>query len=234
MPIQGPREASVTGRLDTIVGTTYRAWRVLFGAALALVLASEGIAQTLPTPPAEGEPVFRVQVWGDISAEFRKRVQSYFDLRRELQQGLPPLRITKNVSEIRSVRRALARRIQAARAGAQEGDIFSPVISAEFKEALALEMDAKTWAVIMDDNPGEFSHDINGIYPDGKPYSTVPGTILAVLPTLPDDIEYRFLGRHLILLDIRADVILDRIPYAIRFSDCDRDVPPHEERWRRD
>jgi hypothetical protein len=143
---------------------------------------------------------------------------------------LPPLRVTDDVAEIRRARRALARTIQAARQGAHEGDIFSPAISREFKQVLALEMNADTWAVIMDDNPGEFRNEINGIYPDGKPYSTVPGTILAVLPALPPDVEYRFLGRHLILLDVRADVILDRIPYAIRCIDCDPASPLHKER----
>ena len=44
----------------------------------------------------------------------------------------------------------------------------------------------------------------------------VPVNILARLPRLPDDIEYRFLGRDMILLDTRASVILDRIPYAIQ------------------
>ena len=62
----------------------------------------------------------------------------------------------------------------------------------------------------------------------------MPGTILAALPALPDDVEYRFLGRHLILLDIRANVILDRIPYAIRCVDCDHHVPRHRERLPRD
>jgi hypothetical protein len=200
--------------------------RVFLGAALAVVLTSASIAQTLPTPQADPQPVFRVQVWGYIVADFSTRVQNYFDLRNRLEQDLPPLRVTEDVSEIRRVRRALARKIQAARRGAHEGDIFSPAISSEFKDVLALEVNAETWAVIMDDNPGEFSHDINGIYPDGKPYSTVPGAILAVLPALPDDVEYRFLGRHLILLDVRADVILDRIPYAIRFADGDHDGPP--------
>ena len=57
---------------------------------------------------------------------------------------------------------------------------------------------------------------INGTYPEDKPLSTVPPNILAVLPRLPDDIQYRFLGRHLILLDTRANVILDRIPFAIQ------------------
>ena len=200
--------------------------RVFLGAALAVVLASASIAQTLPTPQADPQPTFRLQVWGYIVADFSERVQNYFDLRSKLEEGLPPLRVTDDVAEIRRARRARAKAIQAARHGAHEGDIFSPAISAEFKEVLALEMNAKTWAVIMDDNPGEFSHKINGIYPDGKPFSTVPGPILAALPALPDGIEYRFLGRHLVLLDVRAGVILDRIPYAIRCVDCDDDDRP--------
>ena len=205
--------------------------RVFLGAALAVVLASTSIAQTLPTPQAAPQPTFRLQVWGYIVADFSERVQNYFDLRSKLEEGLPPLRVTDDVAEIRRARRARAKAIQAARHGAHEGDIFSPAISAEFKEVLALEMNAKTWAVIMDDNPGEFSHKINGIYPDGKPFSTVPGTILAALPALPDGIEYRFLGRHLVLLDVRAGVILDRIPYAIRCVDCDEDdLPLHGEK----
>ena len=205
-------------------------WRVFLGTALAVLFASAGIAQTLPPPQADRQPTFRVQVWGYIAADFTTRVQSYFDLRSRLEEGLPPLRATADVSEIRRVRRALAWRIQAARDDAHEGDIFSPAISAEFKEVLALEMNARTWAAIMDDNPGEFSHEINGIYPDGKPYSTMPEAILAALPALPDDVEYRFLGRHLILLDVRAGVILDRISYAIRCADCAQADPPDGEK----
>jgi hypothetical protein len=98
--------------------------------------------------------------------------------------------------------------------------MFTPTISVEFRKALILEMDANTWAAIMDDNPGEFSNEINGTYPEGNPLSTVPPNILAVLPRLPDDIQYRFLGRHLILLDTRANVILDRIPFAIHLRGC--------------
>jgi hypothetical protein len=67
---------------------------------------------------------------------------------------------------------------------------------------------------------------------DGTPFSTVPGTILAALPTLPDGVEYRFLGRHLILFDVRAGVILDRIPYAIQCVDCDEDLPLHKRHPR--
>jgi hypothetical protein len=209
-------------------------YRVFLGAALAAALASASFAQ-IPSPSqTDPLPTFRVQVWGDIVTDFSTRVQNYFDLRSRLEEELPPLRVTDDVAETRRARRARAKAVQAARQDAHEGDIFSPPISAEFKHVLALQMNADTWAVIMDDNPGEFRHEINGIYPDGKPFSTVPGTILAALPALPDAIEYRFLGRHLILFDVRARVILDRIPFAIRCMDCDEESSRHSEKGHRD
>jgi hypothetical protein len=76
------------------------------------------------------------------------------------------------------------------------------------------------WAVIMDDNPGAFRQDIDGTYPEGKALSTMPGLVLAQLPGLPDDIQFRFIGRHLILYDVRANTIIDRMPDAIRCA-CD-------------
>ena len=156
----------------------------------------------------------RVQVWGYIVADFSTRVWDYFELRSELEKGLPPLTVTDDPAEIRRAIRALAKRIRVARAGAKQGDIFTPTISVEFRKALILEMNANTWAAIMDDNPGEFSNQINGTYPEGKPLSTVPPNILAALPRLPDDIQYRFLGRHLILLDTRAN--RDPRPHPLR------------------
>jgi hypothetical protein len=44
----------------------------------------------------------------------------------------------------------------------------------------------------------------------------VPADILATLPTLPAPLEYRIIGRHLLLLDSASDVIVDYIPNAIR------------------
>jgi hypothetical protein len=189
--------------------------------ALIVSVASVSYAQPAPTNQTTDSPDFRVQVWGYIVADFSARVWDYSELRSELEKGLPPLTVTDDPAEIRRAVRALAKRIRVARAGAKEGDMFTPTISVEFRKALILEMNPNTWAAIMDDNPGEFSNQINGTYPDEKPLSTVPPNILAALPSLPDDVQYRFLGRHLILLDTRANVILDRIPYAIQCRDCD-------------
>ena len=190
--------------------------------AFVVLFASAGTPQTPTTNQDHGTPDFRVQVCGYIVADFSARVWSYSELRSKLEQGLPPLTVTDDPAEIRSAVHALAQRIRVAREGAQEGEIFTPTISVEFRKVLLSEMNVNTWAAIMDDNPGEFSNQINGTYPEERPLSTVPPNVLAVLPRLPDDVQYRFVGRHLILLDTRASVILDRIPDAITCADCER------------
>lgn len=192
--------------------------------AIALMVLATSVAypQAPQTHRDRDTPDFRVQVWGDSVTDFSTRVWSYVELRSKLEKGLSALTVTDDPAEIRRAVRALAERIRVSRTEAKQGDIFTPSISVEFRKALLLEMNVNTWAAIMDDNPGKFSAQINGTYPEGKPLSTVPPNILAVLPRLPDDIEYRFSGRHLILLDTRASVILDRIPYAIQCADSDK------------
>jgi hypothetical protein len=194
--------------------------RTSFAVALIVLVASAGYPQ-VPTT-SQNLPDFRVQIWGDLAADFSARVLAYVDLRKELEKGLPALTSTDDPAEIRRAVRALAKRIRVARATAREGDIFTPSISVEFTVALLFEVDARTCSAIVEDNPGELSHHINGAYPEGQPLSTVPPNVLAVLPRLPDDIQYRFLGQHLILLDTRASVILDRIRYAIPCPACSK------------
>jgi len=191
--------------------------------AFLLLFSSVGAPQTPKTNEDRGTPDFRVKVWGYIEADFSTRVWNYSELRSKLEKGLPPLTVTDDPAEITTAVHVLAERIRAARAGAQEGEIFTPTISVEFRKVLLVEMNASTWASIMDDNPGEFSSQINGTYPEERPLSTVPPNILAVLPRLPDDVQYRFVGRHLVLLDTRAGVILDRIPYAIKCANIEAD-----------
>jgi hypothetical protein len=193
----------------------------LFAAALIVSFAVAGSSQTPATNQDSVTPDFKVQVWGYIGADFKTRIGDYYGLRTKLEKGLPALQVTEDPAEIRRAERALARRIRRARAEAKQGDIFTLAISAEFRNVLRLEMRPNTWAAIMDDNPGAFSRRINGNYPKSTPLSTVPPNILAVLPTLPDDIQYRFVGRDLVLHDTRANIIPDRIPYAIECPECE-------------
>ncbi len=184
-------------------------WHVALLANLAVPLAATRQA------PVQA-PDFKVEIWGDALTDFSARLSAYAALRETLQQGLPPLAVTAKPEEILIAEEALAARIRQARAGAKRGDIFSSKIRSAFRRALAGVMTPGMCEAIRDDNPGEFSYAVNGTYPKRQPHSTVPPTILGVLPRLPDDVMYRFLDRDLILHDTRANVILDRIDDATK------------------
>jgi hypothetical protein len=67
----------------------------------------------------------------------------------------------------------------------------------------------------MDENPGPIKLQISGRYPDSVPLATMPPQVLAELPKVPQELEYRFIGERLILLDVPAHLIIDYIEEAL-------------------
>lgn len=183
------------------------------------LMASTAIAQTpanqTPAAPTQA-PDFKVEVWGTALVEFSARMDAYAKLRESLSVGIPRLAVTDDPAEILKAETALAVRIRRARAKAKRGDIFSSRIRTAVRRTLAIAVDAGICEAIRDENPGEFGYPINATYPKQRTLSTVPPSILAALPKLPDDVMYRFLNRDLILHDTRANIILDRVDDAIR------------------
>jgi hypothetical protein len=152
--------------------------------------------------------------------DFRKRIDAYIALRNDAVKGVGPLKPTENPAEIAAGQRTLAERIIAARSDAKPGDIFTPEISRRFRELLAPHLkgeggrDAR--AIVKDDAPPAVPFKVNAPYPEGKPFPTVPATLLVNLPPLPKQIEYRIIDKHLILRDTEANVIVDFMLNAIR------------------
>lgn len=191
---------------------------------LALCCASQLAAAQIPANPDPSQPDFSLVVEATFDREtvavFNKRVQDYVALRRRLEQGLPPLRITTNADEIEAFEHHLAHRIRDARSS-RRGQLFVPAMAAQLKQMLELRVDAATIAAIMDDGPAEFDVDINDTYSKRRPLATMPPNILLRLPDLPRDMEYRFVGRHLVIRDVRANIIIDEIPHVLRCEgDC--------------
>ncbi len=53
---------------------------------------------------------------------------------------------------------------------------------------------------------------VNTIYPTTLPLATFPANLLEKLPKLPPELEYRIVGRDLILRDTTGNVIVDVMP----------------------
>jgi hypothetical protein len=189
---------------------------------VCLVLPLAAMAQ-IPANPDPAQPDFKVVVQGTFDpetlAEFNRRVQDYAALRSRLEIGLPPLVVTTNADDIERFEHRLAERIRDAR-GSRRGQLFAPAMEGQVKRMMVVQADPATVAAIMDDNPGEFDVDINETYSKKHALSTMPPKLLLLLPDLVPDLQYRFVGRHLILYDGRANIIVDEIPFAIRCRDC--------------
>lgn len=156
-----------------------------------------------------------------VLADFKARIDKYVAIHKDAAKGDAKPKETENPAEIVARQEALAGRIRAARATAKQGDIFTAEIRTKFRRLLAPELkgedgrDAK--AVMKEDapSPASIPFKVNAKYPEGAPLPSVPSNLLLTLPTLPDPLEYRIIGKHLVLLDTGAGIIVDYIPNAI-------------------
>lgn len=117
---------------------------------------------------------------------------------------------------------ALAVSIQHSRSGAKRGQLLLPQVQPLFRRLIAEQLRGpdtlSARKALAEDNPGEDSVPIdvrvNGTYPPGASRSTIPTSLLSVLPVLPECLHYRFVGRSLLIVDSTAQVILDYLPDA--------------------
>jgi hypothetical protein len=168
-------------------------------------------------PPA-AKPASVVNADAKVLADFKAKIDEYVALRKKADDSAPPMKKTDDPKQIKEAQQGLVERIGAARSGAKQGDILSPEVAVIFKRLLRPEVREKgTKEVMKDDkiNTAAVSFKINQPYPDKQPRVTVPVNVLATLPKLPKDIDYRFVDKHLLLVDTRANTIIDYIPNAI-------------------
>lgn len=157
-----------------------------------------------------------------VLQDFNKRIQAYMELHNRLEKKAPPLKTTEDPAKIKASQHGLAAAIKAERAGAKQGEIFTPEIAALLRRLMYPEVQgeqgAQTKKALKEDAPApkEVPVKVNAIYPDAAPLPSVPPNLLASLPKLPEDLEYRVIGRDLILRDVHANLIVDFLPKAIQ------------------
>lgn len=157
-----------------------------------------------------------------IVQDFQKRVADYVKLRKTIEGRMHRLRRTPSVEKIEHHEKELAHKIREARRPALQGDIFSPPISSEFRRLIALAMNGKNTARVEESlKSGEpevralVRVEVNHKYPSKVPLQSTPPTLLENLPKLPPELEYRVVGHYLVLMDSKANLILDYIRNAI-------------------
>jgi hypothetical protein len=172
---------------------------------LALAAAGSALAQAKPAVNSDAQ----------LLADFKARLDKYNEMRKKADDSAPPLKKTDDPAKIKDAQEGLGERIGAARAGAKQGDVFTPEISALIRRLVHPETkDPDTKALLKEkkDQPKPGSVPLWKVgmpYPEKEPLATMPPDVLERLPKLPADMEYRFVGKHLILRDVRSNTIID-------------------------
>jgi len=153
-------------------------------------------------------------------ATFQRQVADYVELRHDAVQGIPGLKVgdPRSVSKNAGMLRAA---IAGARRDAEAGDIFVPATQPVFRQLLAqtLREHRINLALLLldleeDVPPGAPRAAVNERYFWGWG-AAIPPCLLSALPPLPRELQYRFAGRDLVLIDLDTELVLDVLPEAL-------------------
>jgi hypothetical protein len=191
---------------------------------LSVVLVLSGstgiVAQTSPVR----EQSTTVQRLEELVAtqNLQRSAADYVVLHRMLETRVPPLRVTTDVGEIQRAVRALGLRIQTARATARQGEVITPEVARMFRRRIATCLTPAEWKAVFDDQTRDEEGEpveppplvVNMEWPERVPFGFVPPQLLQSLPALPGELQYRIIGRSLVLWDHHANLIVDFLPGA--------------------
>lgn len=151
---------------------------------------------------------------------FNERVAAYIALHHQIERFLPPQRNYVDAEEGLAYAAALRRGLCAVRPNAREGDLFEPV-AGEFRRRIRYALRADGIEVrdllremIDDTEEGARPPAVN------EPFSwalgnLMPTAIIEALPELPDELQFRLVGGHLVLIDIHAGLVVDILRHAL-------------------
>jgi hypothetical protein len=188
----------------------------------APIYASAGQGSQAQNPPTQNQPAQNPAP--DLKSpgfrEFSDRVQKYVQLHKSVEGTVPKLKATNEPELIVAHQKILARKIKAARAHAKRGDIFTPAAREDFLKAMSSEFQGPqaphAKATMKQGAPLKEVHlHVNEIYPESIPYTSVPPTMLQKIPKLPEELAYRAVSSDLVLLDVKANLVVDYLPGVI-------------------
>lgn len=184
--------------------------------------AQRATTQSSPAPlpaataaVADGQPVSPM---GAAILAFHQHLEAYMKVHKEAEGKVPNLKRTDDPMEISGREKALAEMIMTLRAGAQESVVFAPDVQKHFRTIIQEDFAKRSHAdrvAIEHELPKGAKVSVNTIYPTTIPLLTFPAALLQKLPDLPPELEYRIVGRHLILRDVKANLIVDVLRDAI-------------------
>jgi hypothetical protein len=153
---------------------------------------------------------------------FARAAEDYAFMHRRLERRLPALEVNANPETVRRAIDTMAAAVRVARADAKPGDLFNPraqaAIRVRIAEALRTHgltpIDVRAAELAEGIDPAGVALQVNGTFPWAIGTAMVP-CILEALPPLPPELQYRLVGRDLVLIDVHAGLIVDILREAL-------------------
>jgi len=194
---------------------------MLFPPVFDSIQSSCGVEQVTPT--AAERP---------LVAGFMKRLDAYMEIHNDVERRLAGQWVFDDPEDLFDAMRGMQSGIRAARPDARPGAVVTPEVSALIRARLAQRLVVCNYPVedvlefINEERPpGVPEPRINEPFPWSVGSAMWP-TLLAALPPLPSELQYRFFDRDLVVIDIHADLVVDVMKNALPAS------PRSRHRWR--
>ena len=160
-----------------------------------------------------------------VPPEFSEAVDHYVEIHRSVAASLGPEILCDTAEELQRQTWTFAAALRAATRGAREGDIFSPHVAKFFRAHIAsvVRETRPDIAALLEETEEEGLEEpsvpqVNAAFPWNTGAVMWP-SMLWRLPPLPEEVEYRFVGRDLVLLNVRANLVVDVLRDALPIAD---------------
>ncbi|HYP27313.1 MAG TPA: hypothetical protein VE262_11395 [Blastocatellia bacterium] len=150
---------------------------------------------------------------------FEDRVKAYVKMREGLEEKLPKLSKDAKPEEIEAHKKSFQNVVRASRTGAKPGTMFTPdianhiraIIKERFRDKELMDLRETVTEAETKGIPVRVNHP----YPESKELVEMPPTLLLILPQLPKQLRYRFVGTNMLLVDRENGLIVDYMPNAL-------------------
>ena len=188
-------------------------------ASFPLVLLT---AVAVPAQPDCGvEPVTPTAAEAPVLEAYTQRITAYMRMHKEVERTLSLQWSFDDAEDLFEAIEAMGSGIRARRPTATRGAILTPDIGALIRARLENRLATcgqtveDVLAFINDErSPDARSPQINERFPWELGSAMWP-SFMGVLPPLPDELEYRFADRDLVLVDVHADLVVDILVHAL-------------------
>jgi len=152
-------------------------------------------------------------------AAFDRHVKDYLKQRQRVKAKLRPLSKEATPEQIDAYQKAFVVALRAMRAGTKPGYIFNPEIADYFRTIIKTELPppdkAELRQTILEADTKGVPLKVNYPYPETKELTQIPPKVLLKFPQLPKEVKYRYVGRHLLLVDTDNNLIVDYMLNAL-------------------